>query len=241
MPAYTLIPLHVHPSYAGTVMNTLIKTALTALILTLSSVANADFGVGLKAGTLGLGIEGRWAPLPWLDLRAGANRYDFDDTVSEGGINYDATMSLDTYFLTGNIRFPASPFRVTAGAHSNGNELRLLSQDTGGAPLIIGGTNFDTAEIGALGGITSFDSTSPYLGFGYDFEVFGKVGMNFDIGVLWQGEPNVYLFATQYDTASPATQAALDDAFMEEMAELEDAFSDYKAWPVLSLSFVYNF
>lgn len=217
------------------------KAALTALVLAFSSSANADFGVGFKAGTLGLGIEGRWAPLPWLDLRAGANQYDFDETVSEGGINYDATMSLDTYFLTGNFRFPASPFRITAGAFSNGNELQMLSQDTGGTPLNIGGVNFDTAEIGSLGGVTSFDGTSPYLGFGYDFEVFGKLGMNFDIGVLWQGEPNVYLFATQYDTAPPATQAALDDAFMAEMAELEDAFSDYKAWPVLSLSFVYNF
>ena len=223
-------------------MKTLIaRTALIALVVSFSSAANADFGVGFKAGTLGLGIEGRWAPVPWLDVRAGANQYDVDKTVSEGGINYDSTLSLDTYFLTGNFRFPASPFRVTAGAFSNGNELQMLSQDTGGAPLNIGGTNFDTAEIGSLGGVTSFDGTSPYFGFGYDFEVFGKVGMNFDIGVLWQGEPNVYLFATQYDTAPPATQAALDDAFAVEMAELEDAFSDYKAWPVLSLSFVYNF
>ena len=108
-------------------MNTPItRTVVIALILSLSSTAKADFGVGFKAGTLGLGIEGRWAPLPWLDLRAGANQYDFDDTLSEGGINYDATMSLDTYFLTGNLRFPASPFRLTAGAFSNGNELLRL-------------------------------------------------------------------------------------------------------------------
>ena len=242
MPAYMLVSLSIHPSYAGTVMKiSIANTALIALVLSLSSTAKADFGVGFKAGTLGLGIEGRWAPLPWLDLRAGANQYDFDDTVAEGGINYDATMSLDTYFLTGNFRFPASPFRVTAGAFSNGNELQMVSQDTVGAPITIGATSFNTTEIGALGAVTSFASTSPYFGFGYDFEVFGKVGMNFDIGVLWQGEPNVYLLATQYDTASPATQAALDDAFMLEMAELEDAFSNYKAWPVLSLSFVYNF
>lgn len=117
----------------------------------------------------------------------------------------------------------------------------MLSRDTGGAPLTIGNASFDTDEIGALGGVTSFNSTSPYIGFGYDFELFGKVGLNFDVGVLWQDEPAVYLFATEYDTASPATQAALDDAFLAEMAELEDAFSDYKAWPVLSLTFVYNF
>ncbi len=217
------------------------RTALLALALAFSSAASADFGVGFKAGTLGLGVEGRWAPLPWLDLRAGANQYEYDDTTSQAGINYDATLTLDTYYLTGNFRFPLSPFRVTAGAFSNGNEVLLLSQDTGGVPITIGGASFDTGEIGALGSVTSFDDTAPYLGFGYDFELFGKVGMNFDIGVLWQDEPEVYMFATQYDTAPPATQAALDDAFLEEMSELEDAFNDYKAWPVLSLSFVYNF
>lgn len=217
------------------------KAALIALTLSLSSAAHADFGVGFKAGTLGLGIEGRWAPLPWLDLRAGANQYDYDSSGSEAGINYDATLALDTYFLTGNLRFPASPFRLTAGAFSNGNEVQMLSQDTGGAPLTIGSSSFDTDEIGAVGSVTSFGSTAPYLGFGYDFELLGKVGLNLDIGVLWQGEPAVGLYATRYETASPSTQAALDAAFLEEMAELEDAFSNYKAWPVLSLSFVYNF
>jgi hypothetical protein len=223
-------------------MNTAItRAALVALVFVFSPAANADFGVGFKAGTLGLGIEGRWAPLPWLDLRVGANQYDYADTVTESGIRYDGTLALDTYYVTGNFHFPLSPFRLTAGAFSNGNELQILSQDTGGTPLLIGGNSFDTAEIGALGGVASFGSTAPYVGFGYDFEIFGKVGLNLDIGVLWQGEPTVGLYATQYDTASPATQAMLDAAFLTEQAELEDAFSNFKAWPVLSLSFVYNF
>jgi hypothetical protein len=223
-------------------MNTALpKAALIALILSISSAAHADYGVGVKAGTLGLGIEGRWAPLPWLDLRAGMNQYDFDADGTQSGINYDATLALDNVFLTGNFRFPLSPFRVTAGVYSNGNELQMLSQDTGGAPITIGSSSFDTNEIGSVGAVTSFASTAPYVGFGYDFEIFGKVGLNLDFGVLWQGSPTVDLYATGYDTASPSTQAALDSAFVEEKAELEDEMSDYKAWPVLSLSFVYNF
>ena len=54
------------------------KVALLALVLASSSAANADFGAGVKAGTLGIGIEGRWSPLPWVDLRLGANQYDYD-------------------------------------------------------------------------------------------------------------------------------------------------------------------
>jgi len=217
------------------------KAALITLVLLFSGAANADLGVGLKAGTLGLGIEGRWSPLPWLDLRLGANQYDYDNNGNQAGIDYDATLALDTYFLTGNFRFPLSPFRVTAGAFSNGNELQMSSQDTGGTPIDIGGVPFDTAVVGSLQAVTSFSETAPYLGFGYDFEIFGKVGLNLDFGVLWQGEPTVDLSATGYDTAPTIVQDQLDVAFVVEKAELEDEFSDYKAWPVLSLSFVYNF
>jgi len=218
------------------------KTALLALLLASSGAANADFGVGLKAGTLGLGVEGRWSPVPWLDLRLGANQYDLDATGSQAGVSYDGTLAMDNYFLTGNFRFPLSPFRVTLGGYSNGNELQLMSQDTGGALLDFGGNQFDTAAIGALQSTTSFSDTAPYVGVGYDFEIFGKVGLNLDFGVLWQGDPSVSLVATGRDSL-PAGQLRddLDAALAFEQAELEDEISDYKAWPVVSLSFVYNF
>ena len=221
--------------------NPISKTALLAFVLVLSPAANADLGVGVKAGTLGLGIEGRWSPLPWMDLRLGANQYDYDVTGTQAGIDYDATLALDTYFLTGNFRFPLSPFRVTFGAFSNGNELQMTSQDTSGADFSIGGTPFSSADVGALQSTTSFEGTSPYLGAGFDFEVFGKVGLNFDFGVLWQGEPTVSLLATGLDTAPAQIQALLVPALEAERLELEDEVSDYKAWPVISLSFVYNF
>ena len=217
------------------------RIALATLILATSTAANADFGVGLKAGTLGLGIEGRWSPLPWLDVRLGANQYDFDATGSEAGISYDATFAMDNYYLTGNLRFPVSPFRVTAGAFSNNNEVQLISQDTGGADFVIGGVTFSSADIGALESVASFEDTAPYLGVGYDFEVFGKVGLNLDFGVLWQGEPNVSLVATGFDSAPQAVQDQLGPALEAERVEIEDGASDYKAWPVVSLSFVYNF
>lgn len=217
------------------------KTVLIALALASSGAASADFGVGVKAGTLGIGIEGRWSALPWLDVRLGANQYDFDASGQQAGIEYDATLALDNYYLTGNLRFPLSPFRVTAGAFSNGNELQMISQDTAGLAFIIDGQPFSVADVGSLQSTTSFSNTAPYLGVGYDFEIFGKVGLNLDFGVLWQGEPMVSLAATGLETAPPDVQALLIPALEAERLELEDEVSNYKAWPVVSLSFVYNF
>jgi len=98
-----------------------------------------------------------------------------------------------------------------------------------------------TGQIGALQSTTSFSSTAPYAGVGFDFEVFGKAGINLDFGVLWQGDPSVTLEATNFDNLSPAEQAVLGPALDAERAALEDDVSDYKAWPVVSLGFVYNF
>lgn len=214
------------------------RTALfTALLLCAAGNANADTGVGVKVGTLGLGLEGRWSPLPWLDLRLGANQYDFNDTGSRAGINYDGEFRLDTLYLTGNVRFPLSPLRVTAGVFSNNNEVELVSQDTGGANFNIGGVDFSSADVGSLQSTTSFEKTAPYVGVGYDFEIFGKVGLNFDVGMLWQGEPSVSLIADGLASTEAAFLAALE----EERLEIEDDVSNYKAFPVLSLGLVYNF
>jgi len=218
-----------------------LKSTLAALALLSFGTAGADFGVGVKASTLGVGLEGRWEALPWIDFRVGVNRFDYDHDGVEAGIDYNATLALDSYYLTGNFKFPLSPFRVTAGAFSNGNELRMISADTSGANFNIGGVSFTSADVGALRSVTSFGSTAPYLGVGFDFEVFGKAGLNLDFGVLWQGEPSVFLEATAIDSAPPAIQAELRQALETERLELQDEMSDYKAWPVVSLGLVYNF
>ena len=210
-----------------------LKATLAALALLASGTATADFGVGVKAGTLGIGLEGRWdPPVPWFDVRVGFNQYDFDDDGGYAGINYDATLALDNYYLTGNFKFPLSPFRFTLGAYSNGNEMQLASLDPLGAVW---------GNAAGLTSVTTFDSTAPYAGVGFDFELFGKAGLNLDFGVLWQGDPTVGLNVTNWSSLSPAEQALLQPVIDAERAELEDDFSSLKAWPVISLAFVYNF
>lgn len=221
--------------------NLISKSALVMLALLAGNTASADFGVGLKAGTLGLGLEGRWSALPWLDVRLGVNSFEYDDDGSQAGISYNGTFSLESFYATGNFRFPLSPFRVTAGVVSNGNEFALTSQDSGDVFIDIGDSTFNTADVGTLQSTTSFDSTAPYLGVGYDFEIFGKVGLNLDFGVLWQGEPEVTLEATGLASAPPAVQAELTTELENERIALEDEMSDFKAWPVVSIGFVYNF
>jgi hypothetical protein len=219
-------------------MNLLFKTFFAILLVavgSLSARADDNFWLGVKAGTLGIGAEAIWRPLPWFDLRGGLNRFDYDETGSQSGINYDATLELSTLYATANFRVPLSPLRFTAGLFANDNELKLVSLESGS--FDIGGTSYTSAEVGTLRSLTSFDSTSPYAGIGFDFGLFGKVGLNLDVGVLLQGDPKVSLSADGLLANDPT----FVDALEAERVELEDEVDKFKAYPVLSLALNFQF
>lgn len=208
---------------------------LAGLTVLTDARADGDLWLGIKAGTLGLGVEGTWRPIPWFDLRAGLNAFEYDDDGSEAGIDYDATLDLRTYYATANFRMPATPFRFTAGLFDNGNELRLVSRETG--PVDIGGVTFSPSEVGTLSGLASFDDVAPYAGIGLDFSLFDKVGLNLDLGVLLQGDPDIGLSSTGTLANDPVFQEALE----RERMELEGEVDRYKAYPVASLTFAIPF
>ena len=209
---------------------------LSTLALSTGASANDDFWVGVKAGTLGYGAEASWRPLDWLDVRVGANFYDYDEAGGQAGINYDGTLALDTIHLTGNFRFPLSPFRVTAGAFLNNNEVRLVSQPMPSYD-IGSGLDYLPAEVGTLRSVASFESVSPYLGAGYDFSLMDRLGLSLDFGVLWQGEPTVSMTSDGTLSTDPGFMQNL----AEESQELEDELKDLKAYPVISIGFNFNF
>lgn len=212
---------------------------LSAVMTAAAQAEDSNFGVGVKAGTLGLGLEGRWDGLPWLDFRLGANAYSLSSEGRETNNIYQTDLNLETIYLTANLNFPLSPFRLTVGAMSNGNELKLVGAETGNYSF--GGQEWTQSEVGVLTSKTSFASTAPYVGLGFDFEIFGKAGLNFDLGVLLQGEPDVSLVATGTAVNDPVVGDSFAAAIEAERQDLEDDMKFLKAYPVISLAFVYNF
>ena len=215
----------------------LAKACLLSVAFCAAGAASADssLGIGAKVGTLGLGLEAIWRPIPFVDVRIGANSYEYGYDGPQAGLTYDGTLNLDTVYATGNFHFPLSPFRITAGLFSNGNEIELSSVDLG--TFDIGGTTYTSADVGSLTSVVSFDGTAPYLGIGFDFTVLNKVGMNLDLGVLLQGDPQVTMQASGLLANDPTFLAAAE----VERQQLADAVSNFKAYPVVSLGFVFNF
>ena len=211
------------------------KTLLAFALLTLgitSPVNAADFGLGLRAGTYGIGAEFGVGFTPRFGLRAGGSALSLSGDYDQDDINYDGTLKLGGYGIWADFFPMKGTFRLTAGLLSNRNEIELEAVPT--APIDIGDGTYDPSEVGALEGDVDFDSTVPYFGVGWGNVARGKrVGFLADIGIVWQGSGEVSLSST--------TGLVDPDDLAAEASQIEDDISDYEWWPVLSLGMSIRF
>jgi len=212
------------------------KFSAIFVVLLLSNLAwpahAADLGMGLRAGTHGLGAEFGVGFTPWFGLRAGASVLNVSGDYDEQGIDYDGTLKLGGYGLWADFFPMKGTFRITAGVLSNRNAIELEAVPT--APIEIGGGTYDPSEVGTLNGNVDFDSTVPYLGIGWGNVARGKrVGFLCDLGVIRQGAGDVALSASS-GLVDPGDLAA-------EAAKIEDDIEDYELWPVISFGLSIRF
>ncbi len=208
--------------------------ALSALLA--AGSANADgFGLGVKAGTLGVGIEGTFGLTERLNLRAGVNNYSLTKTETESGITYDADVDLKSVALLVDFHPFAGTFRLTAGYVNSSNEARLRGTPTGNVE--IGGSTFTPAEVGTLSGSISFKS-GPYVGFGWGNAVAknGRFGFTFEVGAVLQGKSDVTLASTGGTLSGNPT---LETELRQEEQNVKNDLPEI--YPVVSLGLSYRF
>lgn len=211
----------------------------------------AQYGVGVKLGTLGIGLEGTRELGYRLNLRVGANyarHYRYDSTV--GDVRYNAELDLASLsamidwhpfkYLFGGI---FSPFRITVGVFADGNELSVESAP----PKVtrVGNGTYTPAQIGRLEGKVEFaNSVAPYIGIGWGnataqrkrigiYENWG-LGVAVDFGLLIQGRKTVTSYIA---TNGGVSQSDLE----EETRRLEGDLDNLELYPVISVGISYDF
>ena len=215
-------------------------TAFVFLCCT-SPVAHAQLtdphlGVTLKAGTTGAGIDITKSILPNLNLRAGYNRFDYNADFTEGGVDYNGDLTLENVPILLDWHLFSGGFRLSAGAYYNNNNLDLESRAN--TSVTIGNTVFTPAQLGTLNGDVDFGNpVVPYLGIGWGNAVGkgNRWGISLDIGVFYQGEPDVTLTQSGGLVAVSAADLALEEK------QLEDELDDFKFYPVATLGLHYRF
>jgi hypothetical protein len=206
-----------------------------AAALTLSQ-AHAQATLGGKVGTLGLGIEGSYQFSEQWSIRGGFNQYDYDFEDDLDGVDFDGDLELSSIALLGDYRPFSAGFRITGGAVFNGNAIKAVADPAN--TYAIGDNIYTQAETGVLSADTDFDSVAPYLGLGWDVGIGERLSLNFDLGVLFQGEASVS-FTSVGGTLSDNPTFIADLEAEERLAE--DDLEDYDLYPVLSIGISYAF
>lgn len=188
-----------------------------------------------KIGMLGLGVEYGYAVSERLTLRAGLNGGSIGFDAEESGIDYAFDFKWDSLLAAVDFHPFAGAFRLYGGLLRNDNTLLAASTPT--APINIGGTLYAPEEIGVLTGTIGFDSTAPFLGLGWDWSRYRRVGVTLDIGLLSQGTPRAALRASEGLISDP--QFAADIA--TEQQELQDALDDLDLLPFVTLGVTFRF
>src|SRR5258706_1217656 len=180
--------------------------AVVALMPLLCLPASADTSLGIRAGTLGGGVELSTALSERSAVRLNCDSYNRTQTSTQDNIQYDVKLKLQTASLLGDW-FPfANNFRISLGAMYNGNKLTLKGQPTSGT-FTINGQSYNAADVGSLDAQVDFNKAAPYFGIGYGRPINGGLSMIFDLGVLFQGSPKSKITVTCGTGTPPATCA----------------------------------
>jgi len=215
-------------------------TAVVLPLLALPGVAPADTSLGIRAGTLGGGVELSYALSQRAALRLNADGYNFKQTSTYDNIDYDMKLKLRTASLMGDW-FPfANNFRISAGAMFNGNKLTLKGLPTNGF-YTINGIPYSTAQIESLDAAVDFNKAAPYFGIGYGRAMKSGLSLIFDAGVMFQGSPKSKVDVTCGPLAPPAQCAQAQSDAQAEQSRLDESLHSFKYYPVISLGLAYTF
>lgn len=200
------------------------------LLMALAGAAQAA-GIGVRAGTTGIGADLGWGVMPTLGARVGLSGLKFDTDVETDRVDYDAEAKLAN--LSALLDWsPLGPFRITAGLIANSNKVDVTGRPRSGSSIPQGATLTGTVKPGR--------SVAPYLGLGYGNVWTKGVNFYFDVGVMFQGRPKVDLNVNCGSLS--ATDCAQAQAQVDaEEDRVRDEVKRFKYYPVLNLGITIGF
>ncbi len=195
-----------------------------------------DVIFGPNVSTLGLGAEAGARFNEYFALRLGGSYFAYDFDGEFGDIDYDVDLTLQSAGAILDLHPFGTGFRLSAGVRWNGNTVDFATIPIGSVQ--IGGQTFSAAEAGRLDGDVEFNPVSPYVGLGYVASLAGgRFLVGFDLGMLYQGKPDIDLRASGLLANDPVFVAELN----READQIEDDLEFLGFYPVVALSFVFRF
>ena len=200
-----------------------IRNAVLVAALAAATGSAQAGGIGVRAGTTGVGVDLGGDVMPTLGWRLGLSGMDVNTDVDTSQVTYDAKVKV----LTGSLLLdwsPLGPFRISGGFMPNNNKIDLTGRPSGGGSFPPGSS--------LTGEVKPERSFAPYLGVGYGNVWTKGINFYFDLGVMYQGSPEVSLSVNCAPSAAcTAAQARVE----EERQRVQDKVDKYKYYPVANI------
>lgn len=214
----------------------LVTAALVALPGTLSA---QGFGVGARAGTLGIGAEGALGLTDAFVVRGGIGLMPLElDPTSfwDPGTDVEATLKLPkTWYNIGADLYLGGGFRIGGGMLFKPDDPTLTGSLTGSASIDIGGTTYTATDVAEVKGTLVSKSSAPYALIGFGKHTKTGIGLFLDLGVAMLGDPEVKLEATK-GNPTVINSATFQNRLRQEEQSIEDDVGTYlKYWPILNI------
>ena len=207
--------------------------------LAASGAASAQ-GIGLRAGTLGVGGDVGWGIAPTLSARVGYSALNFTSHYDTSDVRYEGSVKLSNF--SGLLDWsPAGPFRLTAGLVGTGNKIDVSAIPSGNL-YTLNGNIYQASDVANFSGMVEpKNALAPYLGIGYGNVAGAGVNFYFDLGVVFQGSPKASLSATCSSALSAAQCSHLQSDVTAERYSLEQSLDKYRYYPVGQIGITVGF
>jgi len=203
--------------------------SILAVVLVAAAGSTQAAGVGVRAGTTGLGADFGWDMAPTLGGRIGLSGMNFNTDVDTSDVRYDAKVKLANLNLFLDWS-PLGPFRITAGFIANNNKVDLTGQPSSGGSFPAGSS--------LTGTVKPDKDFAPYLGVGYGNVWTKGVNFYFDLGIMFQGSPQVSLSC---QPSGSAQCVAAQSQIAAEQQRVQNELDKFKYYPVLNLGITIGF
>jgi hypothetical protein len=210
-----------------------------------------SFAVGLKASSLGLGIEAAAGLTDSTNIRIGFNDLNIGHNLTSDGIQYTGRARLrsvqanfDWFFL--------GPLHLSPGVLLyDGNQLTATAFVPGGQQFTIGGTTYTSNPSNPVNGTGSIgiNKVAPMLLIGIGNMVprsGGHISVHAEAGVAYQGQPAVALNLAgsacgTLGCDNVATDPTIQSQVRDEQSKIASKLTIYKFYPVVSVGISYRF
>lgn len=218
------------------------KMAYLLLAAGLGAAGTAQaVGIGVRAGTTGLGADVAFRLVPTLSARIGYSALSYSRDVDVTDIRYDGDLKLSNFSTLLDFSPLPGPFRITGGLIFNDNKVDVTGRPSNGS-YTLNGVTYPAAAVGSLSGsVKSGNRAAPYLGVGYGNVAGLGVNFYFDLGVMFQGRPEAGLNVTCGSALSAAQCTQLRTDVSAEQARLQNEVRNFRYFPVANIGVTIGF